>query len=162
MEINRRQLLRAGTLGFVASVLTSTSSLVVTSTPLLRIALLHLAPIPSDLAHNRRLADAYSPGIARSLKAQGAQLLVSSAAWAAGIHGPNGEWEQCSRDTGLALLVCNRTGPDRTLNFTDAESVIVKNGRFLSFQAERSTVFTIDRDLGTQSLDTQQYQRIDL
>jgi 5-aminopentanamidase len=108
-------------------------------------------------------ADAYSPAIAQSLKAQGAQLLVSSAAWGPGFHGPNGEWERCTRDTGLALLVCNRTGPDQTLNFTDAESVIVKDGqRLLSFQAERSTVFTIDWDLERQNLATQQYQRIDL
>jgi len=108
-------------------------------------------------------ADAYSPGIARSLKAQGAQLLVSSAAWAPGFHGPNGEWEQCTRDTGLALLVCNRTGPDRTLSFTDAESGIVKDGqRLLSFQAERSAVVTIDWHLETYNLVTQQYQRTDL
>ena len=287
MEINRRQFLRAGTLGFVASTLTS--SLAHTSTPLLRIALLHLAPIPGDLAHNRQLveiaittaaglgaawiitpelcicgysfadqigtewilpqpdpwmrglcqqiarrhvtvflshperdaetgklynsvlvigttgtilgthrkinalrvgseawsspglqavpisvpplngvgvlicADAYSAGMAKSLKAKGAQLLVSSAAWAPGFHGPDGEWERCTRDTGLPLLVCNRTGPDQTLNFTAAESVIVKDGqRLLSFQAEGSTVFTIDWDLETQSLASQQYQRIDL
>lgn len=108
-------------------------------------------------------ADAYSPGIARSLKAQGAQLLVSSAAWAPGFHGPNGEWEQCTRDTGLALWVCNRTGPDRTLSFTDAESGIVKDGqRLLSFQAERSAVVTIDWHLETYNLVTQQYQRTDL
>jgi 5-aminopentanamidase len=289
MEIDRRRFLKAGTLGLAAGVLTSTSPRAIMSTPSLRIALLHLAPIPGDLAHNRRLvetaiataaglgadwiitpklclwgysfadqigtewilpqpdlwmrelcqkiarlhvtvflshperdtqtgklynsvlvigtngtilgthrkintlrvgseawsspgdqavpisvppvsrvgvlicADAYSPGIARSLKAQGAQLLVSSAAWAPGFHGPNGEWEQCTRDTGLALLVCNRTGPDRTLIFTDAESVIVKDGqRLLSFQAERSAVVTIDWHLETYNLVTQQYQRTDL
>jgi hypothetical protein len=90
-------------------------------------------------------------------------LLVSSAAWAPGFHGPNGEWEQCARDTRLALLVCNRTGPDHTLSFTDAESVIVKDGqRLLSFQAERSAVVTIDRHLETHYLVTQQYQRTDL
>lgn len=50
-------------------------------------------------------ADAYTPGIAKSLKAQGAKVLVSSAAWAPGLHGPNGEWERCTKDTGLPLLV---------------------------------------------------------
>jgi hypothetical protein len=35
-------------------------------------------------------ADASSPWIAKSLAAQGARLLVSSAAWAPGVHGPNG------------------------------------------------------------------------
>lgn len=105
-------------------------------------------------------ADAYSLGIARSLKAQGAQVLVSSAAWAPGLHGPNGEWEQCTRDTGLPLLVCNRSGPDLALNFTEAESVAVKDGqRLLSFRSEHSAIFTIDWNLNTQTLATQAYQR---
>ncbi len=69
-------------------------------------------------------ADAFTSEIARTLQAQGAQLLVSSAAWAPGLHGPNGEWERCTSDTGLPLIVCNRTGPDRTLDFTQG-----RNGR---------------------------------
>jgi 5-aminopentanamidase len=104
-------------------------------------------------------ADAYSPGIARSLNSQGAQLLISCAAWAPGLYGPNGEWEQCTRDTGLPLLVCNRTGLDRILNFTDAESVVVKDGqRLLSFRAARSAIFVIDWDLSTENLATPEYQ----
>lgn len=108
-------------------------------------------------------ADAYSPGMARSLQAQGAQLLVSSAAWAPGFHGPDGEWERCTRDTGLPLFVCNRTGPDRRLDFTGAESVVVQDGkRLLSFRSERSAMFTIEWDLQTQTLATMAYQRTDL
>ena len=289
MELDRRQLLKTGTLGLAAGVLTLISPRRITATPTLRIALLHLAPIPGDLAHNRQLvetairtaagldaawiitpelcicgysfadeigtewilpqpdpwvralcqqiarlqvtvflshperdrqtgqlhnsvlvigsdgtllgthrkintlrvgseawsspgnqavpvsvspvgkvgllicADAYSPGIANTLEAQGSRLLVSSAAWARGFHGPNGEWERCTRDTGLGLLVCNRTGPDRTLNFTEAESVVVKDGqRLLSFQAERSAVVIIDWHLETQTMASQHYQSIDL
>ena len=106
-------------------------------------------------------ADAYSPEIARSLQSQGAQLLVSSAAWAPGLHGPNGEWEHCTRDTGLPLLVCNRTGPDRTLNFSEAESVIVKGGqRLLSFRTKRSAIFTIEWNLQTQTLAIPEYQTV--
>jgi predicted amidohydrolase len=106
-------------------------------------------------------ADAYSPGIAKSLQAQGAQLLVSSAAWTPGLHGPNGEWERCTRDTGLPLLVCNRTGPDRTLNFTEAESVIVKGGqRLLSLRTDRSAIFTIEWNLQTQTLAIPEYQTV--
>ena len=89
----------------------------------------HVAPILiPPIGHVGVLicADAYSPGIAQSLRTQGAQLLVSSAAWAPGLHGPNGEWERCTHNTGLSLLVCNRTGSDRTLNFIEAESVIVR------------------------------------
>lgn len=108
-------------------------------------------------------ADAFSPGIAGSLKAQGARMLVSSAAWAPGLHGPNGEWERCTKDTGLPLLVCNRTGPDRTLDFTRAESVVVKDGqRLLSLSSTRSTLFILDWNLQIQNLATPQYTRIDL
>ncbi len=93
-------------------------------------------------------ADAYSPWIAKSLHAQGARLLVSAAAWAPGLHGPNGEWEQCTRDTGLPLLVCNRTGRDRILDFRAGASVVVKDGvRLLELQAPDSTVFVLDWDL---------------
>lgn len=91
--------------------------------------------------------DAFSPGIAASLHTQGAQLLISSAAWAPGFHGPNGEWERCSSATGLPVIVCNRTGPDRSLDFSDAESVIVQDGRrLLSFSSSRSKVVLIDWD----------------
>lgn len=106
-------------------------------------------------------ADAYSPGIAKSLKAQGARALVSSAAWAPGLHGPNGEWERCTKDTGLPLFVCNRTGPDRTLDFTKAESVVAQDGRrLLSLSCERSAIFIIDWDLKSGTLAGLDYQRI--
>jgi len=79
----------------------------------------HVAPIlmPSTSRIGVLIcADAYSPGIAQSLQTQGATLLVSSAAWAPGLHGPNGEWERCTRD--------NRTLPlglqsDRAGSSTD-------------------------------------------
>lgn len=108
-------------------------------------------------------ADAYSPAIAQSLKAQGARLLVSSAAWAPGLHGPDGEWERCTTDTGLPLLVCNRTGPDRTLNFTKAESVVAKEGqRLISMQADRATLFLVDWDPGEATLVSSQFHQISL
>jgi predicted amidohydrolase len=107
--------------------------------------------------------DAFSPGIAESLKNQGAEMLVSAAAWAPGFHGPNGEWERCSRDTGLPLLVCNRTGADRTVDFTDAESVVVKNGRrLLTFSSGTSSVVVFDWDLKTQALSSPAYETLPL
>jgi predicted amidohydrolase len=125
-----------------------------------------VAPVPvQPFSHVGILicADAFSPGIARSLAEQGARMLVSSAAWAPGFHGPNGEWERCTQDTGLPLLVCNRTGPDRTLDFTAAESVVVKDGkRLLTLSSNYSTVFTVDWNLQRQSLATPQYQNIAL
>jgi predicted amidohydrolase len=108
-------------------------------------------------------ADAFTPGIAKSLAGQGARLLVSSAAWAPGFHGPNGEWERCTEDTGLPLLVCNRTGRDRTLDFAAAESVVVKDGkRLLTMSSDRSTIFIVEWHLEGQNLATPEYQRIHL
>ena len=40
-------------------------------------------------------------------------MLISSAAWAPGFHGPNGEWERCTEDTGLpwwCAIAQGRTG----------------------------------------------------
>lgn len=106
-------------------------------------------------------ADAFSPGIVDSLKTKGAQVLVSSAAWAPGLHGPNGEWERCTKDTGLPLFVCNRTGADRTLDFRKADSVVAQGGRrLLSLSSERSAIFLIDWDLQAGTLARTEYQRI--
>lgn len=107
--------------------------------------------------------DAFSPRIAESLKNQGARMLVSAAAWAPGFHGPSGEWERCSRDTGLPLLVCNRTGADRTLDFTGAESVVVKDGRrLLTFSAATSSVVVFEWDLKARALSSPAYQIVSL
>lgn len=122
-----------------------------------------VAAAPLDRVGLLICADAYSPGIADSLRRQGARLLVSAAAWAPGFHGPNGEWERCTRDTDLPLFVCNRTGPDLTMDFTKAESVVAKDGeRRLSMSAARSTIFLIEWDLLRQDLAAPSYQRIEL
>jgi predicted amidohydrolase len=108
-------------------------------------------------------ADAFSPHIAATLKAQAAEFLVSAAAWAPGLHGPNGEWERCSLETGLPLLVCNRTGPDRTLDFTAAQSVAVTNGRrVLSVSSQGSAMFIIEWRIQAQKFSETLYQRVEL
>ncbi|MGH7319084.1 MAG: carbon-nitrogen hydrolase family protein [Candidatus Rokuibacteriota bacterium] len=103
-------------------------------------------------------ADAFTPALAGTLKAGGAQILVSSAAWGPGLHEPKGEWEERSRETGLPLVVCNRTGRDRTLSFTGAQSVVVKGGRrVLARSSERSAVLTCDWDPQTMELLSRDY-----
>lgn len=90
-------------------------------------------------------SDAYTPNIARVLKFNGAQMLLSPSSWGPGIHGPNGEWEDRSRETGLPLIVCNRTGAEQTLDFWKAPSLVAKNGeRLLSHTSDRSAILTID------------------
>jgi predicted amidohydrolase len=93
-------------------------------------------------------ADAYSPNIAAALCAKGAQLLLSPAAWGPGLHGPEGEWELRTIETGLPLIVCNRTGRETSLDLSRAESVVIKNGqRLLSHRSPESAVLTFDWDL---------------
>lgn len=107
--------------------------------------------------------DAFSPEIAIALKQKGARMLISSAAWAPGFHGPNGEWERCTLDTGLPLLVCNRSGADRTLDFAEAQTVVVKDGqRLISFSSPDSTVVIIDWDLAAANLATSAYQQVEI
>jgi N-carbamoylputrescine amidase len=86
------------------------------------------------------------------LKAKGAQILISPASWGPGIHGPNGEWEERTRETGLPLIVCNRTGAEKTLDFWKAASLVVRNGeRLLSHTSDRSAVLTFDWNFKTMT-----------
>jgi N-carbamoylputrescine amidase len=90
-------------------------------------------------------ADAYAAEPALRLRDAGAQLLVSSAAWWPGGWGPKGEWEARTRDTGLPMIVCNRTGRDGESQMSGAESVIVDRGRkLLAVRTPDSTVFVVD------------------
>jgi N-carbamoylputrescine amidase len=90
-------------------------------------------------------ADVYAAQPARRLRDGGAQLLVSSAAWWPGEWGPNGEWEARTLDTGLPMIVCNRTGRDGESHMIEAESVIVDRGvKLLTLRSPRSTVFVAD------------------
>ena len=76
-------------------------------------------------------ADMYSQRLVDETAAEGIDLLVSSAAWAPGEHGPNGEWERASLETKRPVLVCNRTGTD-ALDFRDSQSVAAVSGKIAS------------------------------
>lgn len=112
----------------------------------------HVAPIECDGIQVGVLvcSDAYTSDLARALKFEGARMLISPASWGPGLHGPNGEWEQRSYETGLPLIVCNRTGSEKTLDFQKAQSLVVTNGnRALSHASDRSAVLTFDWDVST-------------
>ena len=105
-------------------------------------------------------ADAATKDIADTLKTKGAQILISPAAWGPGLYGPSGEWEQRTLDTGLPLIVCNRTGEEEGLSFLQAESVVVKNGRrVLSHHSERSVVLTFNVHEETLEILSTEYHR---
>jgi 5-aminopentanamidase len=92
-------------------------------------------------------ADAYSPRIPHDLSRKGANVLVSPAAWS---PGPNGEWERSTADTGLTLFVCNRTGTDTAVDFTQGESVVALAGkRVFSASSKSSTAFTFTWNVGS-------------
>jgi predicted amidohydrolase len=100
-------------------------------------------------------ADAYMPLPALQLRDFGAQLLVSSAAWWPGECGPKGEWEARTLDTGLAMIVCNRTGADGLSELRDSESVVVHRGeRLLTLRAADSTVFVVECELSDGHIAT--------
>ncbi|KKI90144.1 nitrilase [Bacillus sp. SA1-12] len=104
-------------------------------------------------------ADAYTDKIAHSLLEKGAQIIVAPSSWGPGLHGPNGEWEQRSIDTGLPIFVCNRTGEDETVSFWEAESLIIKNGkRLLSHKSVQSAILTFDWDAEKMDLISSHFQ----
>lgn len=97
-------------------------------------------------------SDMYTGDLAERLKSKGARMLISPASWGPGIHGPNGEWELRTRETGLPLFVCNRTGTEKTLDFLKAPSLVVKNGkRLLSHTSDRSAVLSFDWNFTTMT-----------
>ena len=90
-------------------------------------------------------ADAYKALLALGLRDAGAQLLVSSAAWWPGQWGPKGEWEARTLDTGLPMIVCNRTGCDHESQLFGSESVVVDRGeKLLTLQVPEATAFIVD------------------
>lgn len=89
-------------------------------------------------------ADMYSRRLVHETASQGVDLLVSSAAWAPGDHGPNGEWERASLETGRPVVVCNRTGQD-AMDFRGSQSVAAVGGRIVSsHSAPESAIIMVD------------------
>ena len=88
-------------------------------------------------------------------------MLVSPVSWGPGGCGPDGEWEARSVQTGLPIMVCNRTGtePDE-LDYTLAESVVAQSGRrLLEATSDRSVVLTFDWDMDTMTLLSDDFER---
>ena len=106
-------------------------------------------------------ADAYKNEVAQVLKDNGAELLVSPVSWGPGRCGPDGEWEQRSLDTGLPIMVCNRTGEEpEELDYREAESVVAKDGkRLLTATSDRSVVLSFDWDMDAMDCLSQDFER---
>jgi predicted amidohydrolase len=101
-------------------------------------------------------SDAYSQRLVSQLAQRGAQALISLAAWAPGEHAPSGEWETRSQETGLPVLVCNRTGQGAALNFNGSCSVVVIGGqRIAEYSGIPPAILTMDFDANWQPISKQ-------
>lgn len=108
-------------------------------------------------------ADAYTNKVADGHLAQGAQVLVAPSAWGPGLYGPEGEWEQRSRETGLPVFVCNRTGEDKTVKFWEAQSLVIHRGeRLLTHKTRRSEALIFEWDFEAQRLVSKDFEIIAL
>ncbi len=97
-------------------------------------------------------ADMYSTRLVDETAARGVDLLLSSAAWAPGHHGPDGEWERASKTTGRPVLVCNRTGKD-VLDFDAAQSVAAVDGTIVfSHASVEPRIALVDWTAATRQL----------
>ena len=122
-----------------------------------------IAPLDCDGVKTGILvcADAYKNDIAEVLASKGAQVLISPVSWGPGHCGPDGEWESRTLQTGLPIMVCNRTGlePDE-LDYREAESVVAQDGRrLLQATSEQSVVLTFDWDMETMTLQSKDFDR---
>jgi predicted amidohydrolase/adenosylcobinamide amidohydrolase len=93
-------------------------------------------------------ADTYKPEPADELRRQGAAILIAPANWPpVGGMGPDDLWERRSAETGVPLIVANRTGREPELDFSTGESVVAAGGeRRFAFTAERTRLFIVDWD----------------
>jgi len=91
-------------------------------------------------------ADAWPKKHAQSLKNQGAQIILSSANWAPGLYGPGETWENRVTETGLAMLVNNRTGSEKGLDMSASSSVVsvpTSHGAKRSFEHQSADNFLL-------------------
>ena len=109
-------------------------------------------------------ADGYKNEVAQVYKDKGAQLLVSPVAWGPGHCGPDGEWEARSADTGLPLMVCNRSGNEEgELDYSLAESVVTMNGkRILEATSKSSVVLSFNWDVENMTMISEDFERVHL
>jgi N-carbamoylputrescine amidase len=106
-------------------------------------------------------ADSYRNDVAQELKEKGAQVLVSPVSWGPGPCAPDGEWEQRTIDTGLPIMVCNRSGIEgESLDFRQAESIVAQHGRrLLTGTCDRSVVLSFDWDTDAMALLSTDFRR---
>ncbi len=92
-------------------------------------------------------ADSWFVEKAKVLKDKGAEVLTVLAAWPPGHYGPGDCWERCSQVSGLPVWVCNQTGNQEELDFSQAQSVVVAGGKTqFSYSGLQQAVLLFDWD----------------
>ena len=70
-------------------------------------------------------ADSYSYKPARSAALKGARIMLIPANWPPSHYNPEKFWQARAAENGIYILACNRTGMDKTLDCSLAESFII-------------------------------------
>jgi predicted amidohydrolase len=87
-------------------------------------------PVPVVETEHGRLgmmicADSYSYKPARSAALNGARIMLIPANWPPSHHNPEKFWRARAAENGIYVLACNRTGRDKTMDCSLAESFII-------------------------------------
>lgn len=96
-------------------------------------------------------ADSWYVSNAVVLQEQGAGVIIVPAAWPPGQWGPGDCWNECSRQTGLPVWVCNQTG-NYQADFSQAESVVIVNGGKALFYQGLPAVLLFEWDIRERNL----------
>ncbi len=103
-------------------------------------------------------ADSWYVEHAQVLKDKGARVIVVPAAWPPGKCGPGDCWERCSKATGLPVWVCNQTGSGEKMDFSQAQSAVIANGKMqMAYSGLAQAVLTFDWDCRRQCLLSSQF-----
>lgn len=102
-------------------------------------------------------ADSWYEDNAVVLADKGAEVIVVPAAWPPNSCGgpPENAWKKASAVSGRALWICNQTGKQERLDFTQAQSAVVVGGEMRLEYAGEPAVLLFDWDFKRQctSLD---------
>lgn len=91
-------------------------------------------------------ADTWGTHHGMSLSGKKAGLLVVSVAWGH-KYSPLEQWKKLSLETRLPVWVCNRTGIERNVDWTKAESIVLKDGEPLFSYFGQPALLLFDWDM---------------
>ncbi|AHB13746.1 MULTISPECIES: carbon-nitrogen hydrolase family protein [Dehalococcoides] len=107
-------------------------------------------------------ADTYDGEHAKILAKHGAEIIIVAAAWG-NKYPPEERWKKRSAETGLPLWVCNRTGKENQVDFTQARSVVVEDGcEKLVYLGETPAMLVYDFDTATKKTLSRSFTVIDM